>query len=126
LLAAARRNLADAGIKEISTETRFDVAYKAVMQNALAALMASGYRPLTSVPGHHATVIQSLLETIGLQNDARILLDKLRRMRNASDYAGAGISEEEARACLRAARSLLNDVEEWLKKNHPVLIASGG
>ena len=39
LMAAAGRNLADARVTTISPETRFDAAYKAVMQAALAALM---------------------------------------------------------------------------------------
>jgi hypothetical protein len=38
LLAAAARNLADARVTTISPETRFDAAYKAIMQAALAAL----------------------------------------------------------------------------------------
>lgn len=52
LLGAARRNLADAEVEVISTETRFDSAYKAIMQTSLAALMANGYRPDTNKPGH--------------------------------------------------------------------------
>lgn len=67
-------------------------------------------------------MIQSLPETIGLAEDRRILLDKLRRMRNAADYSGEGISEEEAAACLRAARALLEDVSAWLRKHRPDLI----
>ena len=47
LLTAAQRNLADAQVTSISPETRFDAAYKAIMQAALAALMAQGYRPDT-------------------------------------------------------------------------------
>jgi hypothetical protein len=44
LLDAARRNLADAHVEAISPETRFDAAYKAIMQVALVAPwpMASG------------------------------------------------------------------------------------
>ena len=57
LLTAAARNLSDARVATISPETRFDAAYKAVMQAALAALMAHGYRPDTNRPGHHATVV---------------------------------------------------------------------
>jgi hypothetical protein len=45
LLKAARRNLADAGVDVIRCETRFDSAYKAIMQLALAAMMANGFRP---------------------------------------------------------------------------------
>jgi len=60
LLAAVGRNLADARIEAASGETRFDAAYKAIMQLALIAMMASGYRPATSEPGHHQTLISSL------------------------------------------------------------------
>jgi hypothetical protein len=45
LLLAAQRNLRDSRVEEISPETRFDAAYKAIMQCALAALMMHGYRP---------------------------------------------------------------------------------
>jgi hypothetical protein len=60
LLAAAERNIADAHVMAISSENRFDVAYKAIMQLANAALQANGYRTLTSKPGHHMTMIQTL------------------------------------------------------------------
>lgn len=50
LMTAMRRNLKDAHNAEISPESRFDIAYKAVMQCALAAMMANGYRPSTSEP----------------------------------------------------------------------------
>jgi uncharacterized protein (UPF0332 family) len=53
LLDAASRNIADAGIEAISYETRFDSAYKAIMQAAHAALLANGFRPDTNRPGHH-------------------------------------------------------------------------
>ena len=79
LLAAAARNLADARVTAISPETRFDAAYKAVMQAALAALMAHGYRPDTNRPGHHATLVQGLTLTIGLVPTRVTVLDTLRR-----------------------------------------------
>jgi hypothetical protein len=37
LLSAAKRNIADAHVREISAENRFDAAYKAIMQLANAA-----------------------------------------------------------------------------------------
>ena len=52
LLSAAKRNIADAHVREISAENRFDAAYKAIMQLANAALQANGFRTLTSKPGH--------------------------------------------------------------------------
>jgi hypothetical protein len=48
LLAAIDRNLADTAVEGLSDETRFDAAYKAVMQCALVAMLAAGYRPSTS------------------------------------------------------------------------------
>jgi hypothetical protein len=60
LLTAAERNIADSRIAAVSAENRFDAAYKAIMQIANAALQAHGYRTLTSKPGHHQVMIQSL------------------------------------------------------------------
>ncbi|MBI5613102.1 MAG: DNA-binding protein [Gammaproteobacteria bacterium] len=122
LLTAVRRNLKDARHKDISSESRFDIAYKAVMQCALLAFMANGFRPSTSEPGHHATVIQSLPKTVGLSNERVIILDKLRKKRNLSDYTGEGIGEEEAGACVRAAEDLAATVEQWLRANRPDLL----
>lgn len=57
LLAAAERNIADAQLVGLSVENKFDAAYKAIMQLAMVALNANGYRTLTSKPGHHQTAI---------------------------------------------------------------------
>jgi len=122
LLSAARRSLKDARLAGISAESKFDLAYKVVMQCALAALMANGFRPSTTEPGHHAMVIQSLPKTIGLPNERMIVLDGLRKKRNLSDYTGDEVSNEEARACLRAAEELSAIVERWLRVHQPALI----
>jgi hypothetical protein len=45
LLGAAQRALKDAALAANSLETRFDCAYKALMQCALAGMLANGYRP---------------------------------------------------------------------------------
>ncbi len=119
LLAAAQRNIQDAGVSSVSATTRFDAAYKAIMQSSLVAIRASGYRPSTSEPGHHVTVIQTLPKTIGLAHERMIVLDALRKKRNLNDYSGDGVSEEETASCLRAAGALLSDVQEWLKREYP-------
>jgi uncharacterized protein (UPF0332 family) len=119
LFAAARRSLEDSRVKGISPEARFDLAYKSVMQCSMTALIASGFRPSTSEPGHHALAIQSLAKTIDLPSERVIVLDKLRRVRNLSDYSGDGVSEEEADSCIRAAERLLADVEIWLPGKYP-------
>jgi hypothetical protein len=122
LLDAARRNLADAEVTTISTETRFDAAYKAIMQAALVALMANGYRPETNRPGHHATVVQSLTKTIGLPADRVVVLDAFRRKRNLSDYSGGWVDETTAESCRTESTVLLLIVEEWLAVNRPELV----
>jgi len=113
LLAAASRNLADARITSISPETRFDAAYKAIMQAALAALMAHGYRPDMKRPGHHVTVVQGLPLTIGVAAARVTVLDTLRRKRNVSDYTGEDIDDSSAQHCIAEAERLLKDVVAW-------------
>ena len=46
LIAAAQCNIADAQLQGLSTENQFDAAYKAIMQMAMVALNANGYRTL--------------------------------------------------------------------------------
>jgi hypothetical protein len=122
LFAAVQRNLKDARHVDLSAESRFDIAYKAAMQCALIAVMANGFRPSTNEPGHHATVIQSLPKTVGLPDARMIVLDKLRRKRNLSDYTGEGIGDEEAAACVRASEELAKTVEQWVRANRSDLI----
>lgn len=119
MLAAAARNLADAGVGEVSPETRFDAAYKCVVQAVLAALTAHGYRPNTQRPGHHMTVAQALPLTIGLEKRRVRVLDALRRTRNLSDYTGQDIADSSAEQCRREAGHLLVDVRAWLTETRP-------
>ncbi|RYD63741.1 MAG: response regulator, partial [Sphingomonadales bacterium] len=77
LLAAAERNIADAKLPDLSTENRFDAAYKAIMQSSMAALNANGFRTLASKPGHHQTAIQTLTISVGLSSAQVVLLDAL-------------------------------------------------
>lgn len=117
LLAAAQRNLADARVESISTENRFDAAYKCIMQSALVALMANGFRPDTKVPGHHQTVLQSLPKTIGLPGTRLAVLDTLRNKRNLSDYTGKDIDPASLVVCIEEAERLLGEVRAWLAAN---------
>ena len=122
LLLAARRNLQDAHVTTISPETRFDAAYKAIMQSALAALMMHGYRPDTNRPGHHMTVIQTLPLTVGLDPKRIIVLDTLRRKRNVADYTGDDIDETTTLHCIAEAERLIDDVAAWRRSNRPHLV----
>jgi len=122
LLAAIERNLADTAVQGISDETRFDAAYKAVMQCALVAMLAAGYRPATSEPGHHQTMIQSLPLTLGVPNDAWVVLDALRKQRNANDYTGQPISPGAVTECIAQAKALRKLLRSHLSSKHPSLL----
>ncbi|HEF5153685.1 DNA-binding protein [Burkholderia multivorans] len=119
LLAAAERNLTDARLAGLSNENRFDAAYKAIMQLAMLALHANGFRPLTSRPGHHQTAIQTLSQTIGLPVGRMIVLDALRKQRNLSDYSGDVVPMSAVDECFDSAAALMADVKAWLVTNKP-------
>jgi len=122
LLAAAARNLMDAQLKGLSAENRFDASYKAIMQCAMLALQANGYRTLTSRLGHHQTALQTLPLTIGLPNGRMIVLEALRKQRNLVDYEGDPIPEQTAAECFSQAQQLLADVKIWLAAYKPKLL----
>ncbi len=107
LLSAARRVLKDARTDGLEAETRFDIAYRAVMQVANLALQASGFRTPTSRPGHHQTMIQTLSLTLGLNQALVVELDALRKQRNAIDYNGDLVSDSVADEVIRHAESLI-------------------
>jgi HEPN domain-containing protein len=114
LIEAAQSSLKDAKLKSLSNEGRFDLAYKAIMQSAKAALQAKGYRALTSKPGHHQIMLQALPLTIGLDKASLILLDYLRKQRNAIDYSGDLVSDALTTEAITQAETLLNLVQTLL------------
>lgn len=87
------------------------------MQHSNAALQANDFRTLTSKPGHHRTMIQSLPKTIGLDSNKVVQLDALRKARNVADYSGDPVTEQELQTCLALADELCTEVHNWLKTN---------
>jgi hypothetical protein len=122
LLESSERCIQDARSVSISLETRFDAAYRAIMQCAMIALWANGYRPLKSAPGHHQTMIQSLVAGIGLETEEMQFLDTMRIKRNAIDYTGELVDEGSVDECVAAAESLIVFLKNWLSKEHPDLV----
>ena len=91
------------------------------MQCAVVALMANGYRPSTTTPGHHQTMIQSLGLTLGVDNKVWIVLDSLRKKRNLNDYSGDLIEPAAVKTCIAHAETLLVTTRAWL--HQPPLIS---
>jgi hypothetical protein len=116
LLLAADRGIADARVQSISPETRFDAAYRSIMQTGLAALIARGYRPDTNRPGHHATIIQTLTLTLAIDTRRVAVRDTLRRKRNLLDYTGEDIDEGSVAASIEAAAQLLHEARAHLTR----------
>lgn len=122
LLEAAQASLNDARLPDLSCEGRFDMAYKAIMQAANAALQANGFRTLTSKPGHHQTMIQTLPRTIGLDTATMVLLDQMRKQRNVIDFSGDLVSESLAAEAVKQAAALLVMTRAWIRAEKPHLL----
>jgi hypothetical protein len=121
LLGLTDRDLADCQTPGLSTDWRFSIAYNAALQAATAALAASGYRAAREV--HHYRIIQSLALT--LEADLSLLeqFDRFRKKRNIGGYERAGaVSDMEANEMLNLAKMLREDVEKWIRVNHPELL----
>lgn len=121
LLGIVARDLKDSQAKGVSNDWRFAIAYNAALQAATAALAAAGYRATRE--SHHYRVIQSLELTV--RKDAKFIqtFDAFRKKRNVSNYdIGGGISNREVEEMIGIARTLQQDVEQWMRTNHASLL----
>jgi hypothetical protein len=84
LLDSGRKRLADATKKDLSPESRFDLAYAAAHAFALAAIRWHGYRPANK----RYIVFQALGSTLGLKPEIWRILDKCHASRNSLEYDG--------------------------------------
>jgi hypothetical protein len=122
LLSKIERRLADSRSSTISLDSRFDLAWEAVLQIALTALRASGFRT-TSQAGHQALAIQTLDRTIGVAKDRIRLLETFRKNRSAGLYEGSfEPSQAEVDSLIRTAEGLRAALLEWLAARHPDLL----
>jgi hypothetical protein len=121
LFVLVERDLTDAGLPALSADWRLSIAYNAALQAATAALAACGYR--ASRESHHYRVIQSLRFTIEASSSLVARFDLFRKKRNRGGYERAGaVSDQEAAEMLAFARSLVVEIQQWLRESHPGLI----
>jgi hypothetical protein len=121
LLESAQVRVCDAAVPGISASSRFSLAYDCILAAAGAAMLANGFRPATSEPGHHQVLIQSLVKTAGIAPESVAVLDAYRKLRNKSDYEGIPVAESVADSCRESAREVLDAIRAWIREHRPEL-----
>ena len=111
LVRSGLRRLDDAARRDLSIESRFDLAYNAAHALALAALRFRGYRSESRY-----LVFQCLQHTLDLPPVEWRVLDEAHRKRNLAEYEGEmEIEEQLVAALLRVAREVANRVEDLME-----------
>ena len=82
LLESASVRLRDASVSGLGADSRFGLAYDAILKAALAAMLASGDRPVTSEAGHHRMLIQALMKTAQCEPQVVLVLEAYRKLRD--------------------------------------------
>lgn len=113
--------LADARNEHISLDSRFDLAYEALLQIGLAALRANHLRP-NSRGGHHILALQTLHTSIGYPREKLRLLDEFRRQRAVGLYDGSFVpTQAELDELTETVAALKQYFETWLREHKPEL-----
>ena len=120
LLAIVERDLADAE-GNISPDWRFGIAYNGALKLCTILLHASGFRPERTLQ-HYRTIAALPLILDDERKDDADYLETCRRKRNTAEYDMAGVAtEQDALELATFVKALLEDVIDWLKRNHPQL-----
>lgn len=112
LVDSGRKKLADANKDDLSSESRFDLAYNAAHAFALAAMRWHGYRPNKQ----RFVVFQSLPHTAGLPQEIWRVLDKCHNVRNLAEYEGSFEADDQLLLDLLEAAKLLEQAVQKLEK----------
>ena len=116
---AVARDLHDTEVPGISADTRFSLAYNAVLLLAKIAVACAGYR----VKGHaaHHTTFTALDLAIGPQiANVAVYFDACRLKRNRITYDQANVvTDTETKELLKKAREFRKLIADWIAENHP-------
>jgi hypothetical protein len=123
LLDLVQRALDDARVESISTDWRFAAAYDAALTLATIPLECAGYR--TRGAGHHATTFEALQLVMGAGfRETGDYFERCRKKWNEVAYRRAGVvSASETEELIRSVLAFREQVQEWLRENHPQLAA---
>jgi hypothetical protein len=120
LISVADRDIQQSQTSGLGPEWRFDIAYNSALQSATASLAAAGFQ--AERQNKHLRTIDCLRYTIGLSQADVDVLDACRRKRHTAVYEQVGaISHQEADEMIAVAKSLREQVRDWIRKEHPEL-----
>jgi len=122
LRTVVERNLDEARGPLKYADTRFWLAYQAVLAAATSVIRAHGARVRRERQHERTFAALRQLGIPGVSDRARYY-DDCRRKRNLVEYdAAGGVSDTEAAELLREAGRLAGAVQEWLARECPELI----
>jgi hypothetical protein len=102
LIRSGNVRLKDAQLRNLSLDSRFDLAYNAAHAFSLAALRWHGYRS-----ENRFTVFQCLEHTVKLPSAQWRVLDKAHRKRNVAEYEGhLDVDQSLVEALIRVAQEV--------------------
>jgi hypothetical protein len=111
--------LKDAQATSVSLDSRFDIAYEAMLQVGIVALRVHDLRP-DSRGGHHVLALQTLETTIGFPRTKIRVVDQFRRQRAQGLYDGSfEPTETEVTQLLEIAEAMRQTLLAWLRANKP-------
>lgn len=116
---AAQEKSLDADNVSVSIGTRFEAAYDAAFNIALAVINANGWR-LRSVQGHHAFALEAACEAIGAGLTTFDKLDAIRELRNQK-YDGIARTDADLREAKAAFQTFSDVAVAWLQNERPAL-----
>ncbi len=100
--------LADAKNKDLSNESRFDLAYNAAHALSLAALRNAGYRSESRY-----LVFQCTQHTLDLEPEQWRVLDQAHRKRNLAEYEGdIDVDDQLLEALIRVAELMAGKMQD--------------
>lgn len=118
LLSVLSRSLDEASGPLKYPDTRFDLAYRAVLTAATIVVRAEGARVHRQRYHEQTFRALQLLNLPGLSKQSAFY-DACRRKRNVAEYEMAGnVSMGEAQDLLQEAERLAKAVREWLAEQH--------
>ena len=118
LLAIVDRELQDSQVDGVSTDGRFNHAYRAVLTLATVLLYASGYSPARG-QSHQYRTLEAIPEILGesARNDS-VYLQSCRATRHAAESDAANeASETECAELSEFAKEFRTTVRAWLRKS---------